>query len=369
MIDRNLKPGCNPNCRTCSHREFTKEQSLAQKQNFITKTLINWDDVIYPIISVEEHKRWNYRTSVTLASMWDGENWIFGTKSFDEVIPIPNCPVHHPLVNKTIEILSSVIPPYGEFPLAFIVLSKAQCTLIVKRKEASVDWLTHSIITDLKHNGIETLWIHCNPSAGRRLFEKGGWINLFGESHSFDSNGLVYGPTSFQQQLQELYYASLNKAEDFLMPDANTVVVDLYCGTGTSLRRWRQNNVPSIGVETSGEAIECAAINARGANLLRGSCRLRIPQLTQWVLQQLFLSKQILLYTNPPRTGMELEVLEWIVKVAKPQRIAYLSCSPGTLSKNLQFLTNYRYRVKEVQPYDFFPQTHHVECLALLERQ
>ncbi len=363
-----MKPGCNPNCRACSHRGLSREQSLSQKQNFVVKTLIKWADVIHPVLSVEEEKRWSYRTSVTLASKWDGENWIFGTKSLDEIIPIPQCPVHHPLVNKTIELLSSKLPPYEEFPLAFIVISKAQCTLIVKQKGSSPDWLTDSIMNDLKYKGIDSLWIHCNPSAGRRLFEKGGWMNIFGSTHSVDSNGLVYGPTSFQQQLNELYFASLNKAEDFLLPDTNSAVVDLYCGTGTSLQRWRQKNVPSVGVETSGESIECAAINARGAYLLRGSCRLRVPQLTEWVLQQLFLSKQILLYTNPPRTGMEPEMLEWILKVAKPKRIAYLSCSPGTLSKNLIFLTKYHYRVIGLYPFDFFPQTHHVECLALLER-
>jgi tRNA/tmRNA/rRNA uracil-C5-methylase (TrmA/RlmC/RlmD family) len=343
------------------------ERSLVQKQSFVERTLSPWAELIQPIRSVEDEKRWGYRTSVTLAAEWSGSHWLFGTKSLDEVIPIHQCPVHNPLVNSAIEVLSTHLPAYLAFPLAFVVFSKKQCVLIVKQKysEKSI-CLSHDLAIKLKTIGIEGFWVHFNPSAGRRLFEKGGWELIFGKPRSNDMQGLVYGPTSFQQQIQELYTESLNQAESFLMPNELSSIIDLYCGTGTSLRQWRGRNIQTIGVESSGEAIECAAINAPGASLLRGSCRLRIPQLSHWILQQVFLSKTILLYANPPRTGIELEVIEWILRVAKPQRIAYLSCSPGTLGKNLSFL-NKNYRVVSIQPFDFFPQTHHVECLALLE--
>lgn len=341
---------------------------MAQKQNFVSQKLAQWSQVIEPIISVEEEKRWGYRTSVTLSAEWSGSRWLFGTKSFDEVIPIHKCPVHHPLVNRIVDILSSKLPPFGEFPLAFLVITKAQCVLIVKKKppEKPVT-LSNVLIKEIKDAGVEGFWIHFNPSSGRRLFEKGGWEQVFGSRLSKDSYELWYGATSFQQQIAELYHQSLDIADNFLKPDSLSCVVDLYCGTGTSLRRWRKWAVQTIGVETSGEALECAALNAPGATLLRGSCRLRIPQLSEFVLQQVFLSKKVLMYLNPPRTGIEPEVLEWIVKVAKPQRIAYLSCSPGTLSKNLSFLIKHRYIVTSVLPFDFFPQTHHVECLVLIE--
>lgn len=364
-----LKEGCNPECRGCSHRGWSKEKSLSQKQNFIAKTLNQWVDVIHPIQTVEDEKRWGYRTSVTLAADWVDSKWQFGTKSLDNVIPIHTCPVHNPLVNKTIEVLAPHLPPKNTFALAYLVITKAQCVLIVKQKPLTkFEWLTKELIGELKTVGIDGFWVHFNPSAGRRLFEKYGWVQLFGKKLSVDSYGLVYGPTSFQQQIQELYHKTLDQAEGFLNPDNFSSIVDLYCGTGTSLRRWRNRNIQCIGVENSAEALECAAINAGGVQLLRGACRFRIPQLSHWVVQQLFLRKKIILYTNPPRTGMEPEVLEWIVKVAKPERIAYLSCSPGTLYKNLNVLCQNRYKVVNINPYDFFPQTHHVECLALIER-
>ncbi len=362
--------GCNPRCRGCSHRGWTMQESLAQKQSFVEKKLAQWSDVVKPIVSVEEEKRWGYRTSVTLSAAWIGNRWFFGTKSMDEVIPIHQCPVHHPLVNKIVETLTDKLPSADIFPLAFLVVTKAQCVLIVKGKSPEkVDYISEELIDELKVIGVDGFWIHFNPSAGRRLFEKGGWVHVFGNRLSTDSYGLWYGSSSFQQQIQELYHQTLDIAEDFLNPDSFSYVFDLYCGTGTSLRRWRKRNVQCVGVETSGEALECASLNAPGAILLRGSCMLRIPQLTEFLLQQLFLSKKILMYVNPPRTGIESEVLEWITKIAKPQRIAYLSCSPGTLSKNVQFLTKRNYSLKAAIPFDFFPQTHHVECLALFEKE
>ncbi len=342
---------------------------MAQKEGFVTRTLSNWAQLIHPIISVEEEKRWGYRTSVTLSAKWNGESWLFGTRSMDEVIPIPHCPIHHPLINGVVDILSSKLPPFEHFPLAFLTQSKSQCVLIVKSKPISeMHWLTPELISSLQQVGVDGFWMHFNPSSGRRLYEKGGWVNLFGNTRTFDAYGLVYGPTSFQQQIAELYHDSLNKVETFLAPNSNSSVVDLYCGTGSSLARWHQNEAECFGVETSAEAIECATTNAPSAQVVRGSCRLRIPQIDQWVEHQKNTGKKILLYANPPRTGMEPEVLKWIVDKGKPDRIAYLSCSPGTLAKNLHFLCQNGYQVSSIQPYDFFPNTHHVECLALLKR-
>ena len=54
--------------------------------------------------------------------------------------------------------------------------------------------------------------------------------------------------------------------------------------------------------------------------------------------------------------------------VYRPDRMAYLSCSAGTLRRDLDALVQTGYAVERITPYDFFPQTHHVETLALLRR-
>jgi tRNA/tmRNA/rRNA uracil-C5-methylase (TrmA/RlmC/RlmD family) len=75
-----------------------------------------------------------------------------------------------------------------------------------------------------------------------------------------------------------------------------------------------------------------------------------------------------LLYVNPPRTGLEDGIAEWITLFMKPVRMAYLSCSAGTLSRDLAILCKSEYYVDKIIPFDFFPQTIHVESLVLLKR-
>jgi len=71
---------------------------------------------------------------------------------------------------------------------------------------------------------------------------------------------------------------------------------------------------------------------------------------------------------DPPRGGVPREALAAIIKAA-PQRVIYLSCSPITLARDLDILAKEgRYAVSSLQPYDMFPQTWHMECLAILDK-
>ena len=71
-------------------------------------------------------------------------------------------------------------------------------------------------------------------------------------------------------------------------------------------------------------------------------------------------------YVNPPRSGLEAELLVGLADELKPARMAYLSCSAGTLARDLAGFEACGHTVDRLVPYDFFPGTHHVECLALL---
>jgi 23S rRNA (uracil1939-C5)-methyltransferase len=72
-------------------------------------------------------------------------------------------------------------------------------------------------------------------------------------------------------------------------------------------------------------------------------------------------------YTNPPRSGLEEPVTEALATGLRPARLAYLSCSAGTLARDLTRLESAGYRVTGIDAYDFFPLTHHVETLARLD--
>lgn len=242
-------------------------------------------------------------------------------------------------------------------------------TLILKTPDPpETGWLDIGLKDALVKAGLEGLWIHLHPSAGKRVFGKGGWNRIFGKSRSTDSQGLIYGPSSFQQLLPELYLKTLGQSRDFLDPSDDSILVDLYSGTGNSIRYWREKTENIIGVEWSGEAVECALENNPGIPVLCGLCKERLPQLREWTISPEHRNKTPLLYVNPPRTGLEKEVLDWITTDYRPVRMAYLSCSAGSLARDLGLLCSSGYGVKALQPYDFFPQTRHVECLALISR-
>jgi tRNA/tmRNA/rRNA uracil-C5-methylase (TrmA/RlmC/RlmD family) len=364
-----LREGCVESCPACPHRRLTRQESLAQKQRFVEKQLFEYLNVIEPIRSAEEASRWNYRKKVCLAAEHNGQTWNIGVRKREQVILIHNCPVHHEQINRNIILLSKVLPSPEKFPLAYFLQSGKQLTLVAKCRELpDLAWMTEQVKNELQFNGVEGFWLHLYPSTGKKVTGKGGWHLLFGHPRSINENGLVYGPQSFQQVLPDLYNDSLKEAHLFLDPNNDSAVIDLYCGIGSSLKKWTKSGADAIGIELGGEALECAAINAPLARLLRGKCSQRIQQLNAFTEEMCTTGKQIGLYVNPPRTGLEKEVIQWITSALKPQRMAYLSCSVGTLQRDLKYLCQNRFRVQRIIPYDFLPQTLHLENLMLIQK-
>ena len=72
-------------------------------------------------------------------------------------------------------------------------------------------------------------------------------------------------------------------------------------------------------------------------------------------------------WSIPPRAGLSPKVVRRIIETA-PSRIVYVSCNPTTLAPNAAQLTEAGWALRRVRPVDMFPQTPHIECVALLER-
>jgi len=343
------------------------DQRLQQKETWLATRLALWKTRIDPIQTIPEDLRWHYRGKVCLSTRWDQEGWRFGLIKRETLIPIHGCPIHTPLIQQAIALFSAALPPADRFPLVFYAHSGSQVTLVVKSAEMpALTWLDEVQKNRLKKIGIEGLWLHLHPCAGKKVFAKNTWHLLYGVPQSTDGNGFVYGPRSFQQLIPRLYNQSMSKAEAFLAPGPEDCMVDLYCGSGIGLARWREQCDHVMGVELSGEAVSNAQLNAPDVLVLRGACRERIPQLRQWTDTKQP-GRRRLLYVNPPRTGLEPETLRWITDDYRPRRMAYLSCSAGTLHRDLTCLEASGYRIDRITPFDFFPNTPHVETLTLLK--
>lgn len=150
--------------------------SAAQKIDWLQRALAPWAARLAPLRAVSGAARWSYRGKVCLSASWDATaGWCFGLWKRDRLIAIPECPVHTESVRALTNWLMRHLPPGPEFPLAFQVQSGAQATLIVKsRRPPALAWFNATARHELAACGLDGLWLHLHPAAGRRLFARSG---------------------------------------------------------------------------------------------------------------------------------------------------------------------------------------------------
>lgn len=172
-------------------------------------------------------------------------------------------------------------------------------------------------------------------------------------------------PASFFQINVEIVERIFAQIERDLAAPRN--VVDLYCGMGTFTLLFARRGARVVGVEENGRAVEEARANAQRNGL---EARFHAKRVEQWVRSEdgaSALRDAELVFLDPPRKGSDDATLGAIA-AARVERVAYLSCDPATLARDLRLLVANGYRLHTVTPYDMFPQTGHVETLALLDR-
>ena len=141
-------------------------------------------------------------------------------------------------------------------------------------------------------------------------------------------------------------------------------IIDAYCGIGTFSLPLAQRVQQVVGIELNHNSVRQAQSNA-ALNQINNA--IFLTGKVKDCLQQIEFQPDILLL-DPPRKGCDPQVLETILKL-KPERIVYVSCKPATLARDVQMLcASGAYQLSQIQPADFFPQTTHVECCALLNK-
>jgi 23S rRNA (uracil1939-C5)-methyltransferase len=143
-------------------------------------------------------------------------------------------------------------------------------------------------------------------------------------------------------------------------------VYDLYCGIGTIALTLAPRAGELWGIEIIEQAVADAIAAAKrnditNAHFFAGDARLALPELIERA------GKPDVVIVDPPRAGLSQKVVRRIIE-ASPKRIVYVSCNPTTLAPNAAQLVEAGWRLLKVRPVDMFPQTPHIECVALLER-
>ena len=144
----------------------------------------------------------------------------------------------------------------------------------------------------------------------------------------------------------------------------NSLAVDLYCGVGLFTLPLARRFARVVGVEGHPLACRYARRNLAGAGLTNAA--VETAPVGEWLAAHAAdLAPADFLLLDPPRTGAEPGAIEGILAL-RPRRIAYVSCDPATLARDLRALADGGYRLDSVAAFDLFPQTHHVETVARL---
>lgn len=140
------------------------------------------------------------------------------------------------------------------------------------------------------------------------------------------------------------------------------VLVDAYAGVGVFARLLAGRCRRVIAIEESSAAVKDARVNAEDS----ANVEFRLGK-TEDVLPNLEETPDALIL-DPPRAGCDRRALDAVLRLG-PRRVAYVSCEPEALARDLAVLVEGGYRIEMVQPVDLFPHTHHIEAIAVLSRQ
>ncbi len=173
-------------------------------------------------------------------------------------------------------------------------------------------------------------------------------------------------PDAFFQTNTEMAERLYGTAAELAGLTGRERVLDLFCGIGTIALAMALDAGEVWGVEIVEEAVADAIENARlngvdNAKFFAGDVRLAMRPL----LEQS--GKPDVVVVDPPRAGLSAKVVRRVLE-AEAQRIVYVSCNATTLAPNARQIVDAGYELKTVRPVDMFPQTPHIECVALLER-
>lgn len=331
---------------------------------------------------------WRYRNKVQLPiGMVNGELKIgfFAPRSHD-IIDMETCLIQDEIADKVVEltrqwIKRNNIKPYnidGSYDetgiLRHIMIRRGFTT-----NEVMVVLVTNGVKLPNKDEfvklmvenipGIKSIVQNINSKPTNVILGQ-ECITLWGEPTISDYIGdfkFNISPLSFFQvnptQTEVLY----GKALEYAQLTGDETVFDAYCGTGTITLFLSQKAKRVYGVEIIPQAIENANINAKENNVdnvefFVGESEVVIPDLINKGV------KADVVVVDPPRKGCDVKLLNSITNI-NAERIVYVSCDPSTLARDLAILEENGYRTLEVQPVDMFPQTAHIENVALLTKR
>ncbi|HFI0619362.1 TPA: 23S rRNA (uracil(1939)-C(5))-methyltransferase RlmD [Streptococcus suis] len=190
---------------------------------------------------------------------------------------------------------------------------------------------------------------------------------LYGSETIVDTmlgNEFEISAPSFYQVNTEMAEKLYQTAIDFAELSADDIVIDAYSGIGTIGLSFAKQVQHVYGVEVVEKAVLDSQKNAarNGIDNVTYVCDSAESAMQKWVADGV---KPTVIFVDPPRKGLTDSFIRASASV-EPEKIVYISCNVATMARDIKLYEELGYRLTKVQPTDLFPNTHHVECVALL---
>ena len=333
-------------CGGCHYQNLSYEKQLSAKTDVLIDQLKRIGKIENPPVRpiVASPNPWNYRNHVQFSLDRDGKLG-FQKSNSNRVIPITECHMPEAIINEFWSQLE--FEPETEIERVSL--------------RAGVD---NDLLMVLESESPEPPELEIEAGISIAHVYEENTVVVAGNDHIvihvLDRDFKVSAASFFQVNT-----AMAEKMVQHLLTcfpvSQSTTLLDVYCGVGLFSAFFAPKCGRVIGIESSESSCEDFGVNLDefdNVELYEG--------FAEEILQHLEIQPDIVL-VDPPRAGLDKQVIDGIFNL-NPRMIAYVSCDPSTLARDATRLINAGYKLKEVTPFDLFPQTYHIESISLFEK-
>ncbi len=361
-------------CGGCSMQHLDPEAQVAAKQRVLESNLwhlgrLKAEQLYAPIYGAAWGYRQRARLSARLVTKKGGMLVGFHERKSSYVADMRQCEILPPHVSAMLVPLRELIGRLSiarAMPQIELAIGEMVTALVLRVLEpinrVDEDLLKafadeHHVVFYLQPKGPATAY-RFYPLDGPRLSYR---LPDYGVEHFFS-------PTEFTQVNHAINRVLVRRALSLLDPQEGEHIADMFCGIGNFTLPLARSGATVVGVEGSAELVARANENA-AANGLAGQSSYAVANLFAATPQTLVeLGRFDKMLIDPPREGA-VELVNALGEDA-PGRIVYVSCNPATLARDAAILVTQKgYRLRGAGVVNMFPQTSHVESIALFERE
>lgn len=338
-------------CGGCHYQHLPYEAQLAAKQDILRDQLERIgklsDIPIRP--AVPSPRPLNYRNHIQFHLAQDGRLGFHKARS-DEVLPIQECHLpEEPLNTLWPQLDFEVIPELDRIGLR--LGSQDDIQLILESDDPQPPQLT---VEDLPISVV-----HMSPFGSLVLAGSDRiYFDISGKQFQVSAGSFFQVNTGAAELLVEHL---LRELPNFQSIDHTTNITDVYCGVGLFSAFLAPHVGRLVGIESNPSAAEDYVVN------LDAFSNVELYEATAAeVLPQLEIPQDVMI-VDPPRTGIDRQAMDGILG-SEPRVLVYVSCDPATLARDAKRLTKGGFQLKQITPFDLFPQTYHIESVSFWVR-